>query len=303
MGICTIGGFLLSILATFMGSRDAKSIISVLVLGLLLVAAIAFIAHRELKGRHRYAQAVAHFHYAAHITKRALCSGSVDLINKTVKDLLNSCAEIFSVVTGTVCCVNVKRLKPGDQGVLEIDEILEDDIAAMGRYGVNRAFTGAIEDYNFARTESYSSIMSLLRGRAVRYYISNNIRADFIKDKYRHPILLDPTTFEPIEGLASTPYGEWPLTFRSTLVVPLRITRGRYYDWVGFLCVDSGSRGVFDSRFAPFLAGAFAELIFLLFRHSRMVGGGAGSPVHQVSSSVPPGGSIDAREPSSPSRR
>lgn len=188
---------------------------------------------------------------------------------------LDRLAHIFLLVTGTRCRVCIKLFETPGEGqedqetrpavfTLVRDRMSSDDIRRQRR--ANSPQTKHLVDENTDFREIYSN--------GQNFFLCNNLPRlrDYSNTSIKHyggdpasrpPLIVGPWAF----------WRNWKLPYISTLVVPIMPATAATTDTeqhglteVGYLCVDSPARGVFQRRYDVPLMEAFSDAIYPLLR-------------------------------------
>lgn len=222
----------------------------------------------------RYAQAVLFIHLVNHCIRDyiALLSIHNEKPKKEhLKNILDSIAECFSVLTATKCRVALKGLNQN----LELVTVERNSSSSIDRMKVASMVKHSVDS-----NTDFCNLWYSINGCS-RYYLSNNLRKEFLKQQYSN------TSFESYGGkpvishyFVYSRVSNWRLPYESTLVVPIRyikdfnppVVEGTVsnsqvpgWEYWGFLCIDSNKKNIFDRRFAPEIAAAFADVLFIYF--------------------------------------
>ncbi|MES2739178.1 MAG: hypothetical protein V4672_22890 [Verrucomicrobiota bacterium] len=232
-----------------------------------------FYVHRTK--RHRYADIVEQFHFVNHTIRDWLHTLQHRLEHKqlrgedfeaefvkSVVSQLDQIANAFSHICGKRCAVCIKELLPGRQ----LKVAYRDSASKLRRGKYNNKPHPIEED---------TPCHSLYEPKEpTNHYLCNDVITEWDENRYNSP------TFKNFANPKLIRIGNfrfpryWPLHYRSCLVVPIRFatcdlppasgSTGQWNYW-GFLCIDCGSRNVFDRSLNWLVAGTFADIMYVYF--------------------------------------
>ena len=274
--MCSISAVLVAI---FFLKPSTAVIVNNIALILLVFFLIGFTIIREFSKSHRYSQTVYYQHFVNHVLRNFFCelknNANPDICELT-SDILTTISQCFSMVTGKPCRACLKEIKPDlDLTIVTAERCLH----SRETQSRNDQKT----THPLAENTDFYNLWYATKG-CVRYYICNDLIKAWKKREYKNSsfkVLGDPKVCEPL--LNFTFARNCNLPYRSTIVLPIRYlkkfeppelnsnTVPSDWDFWGFLCIDSNSRNVFDSRLAPELGLAFADLLHLLFSETNEI--------------------------------
>lgn len=182
-----------------------------------------------------------------------------------IESVLASAEASFDIMARKKCAISIK-IRSGDNLTVKFTSD-----GAMYPLDNQKAYP----------TASFSSISSIINSDA-RSYISNNVWVDFRNGRYTHPLIEDRKVGSIVQSLIlmikeSIRPPLSPLGFRSTLVIPIRYIdnelKGSYsekspYRYLGFLCIDCRSRGVFRSHVIAETGAIYADILCAIMLHN-----------------------------------
>lgn len=227
----------------------------------IVLSLIVFIYIRERGAQYYLSEYIFYSHYMNHIVRDFVADDAVAAPKELLIKILSAVAESFSVSSGRKCHASIKIYNKKNNEIKY--------------YAYDNSYQIKNGEKDSYPASDFQSIVSILNVDNPRYYLSNNIVRDFYQRKYMHPLLKDfkPEYQHHFSGLENTfcVPKNWPLPFRSTLVVPIRFVPETNslddYIYYGFLCVDSVSRNLFDKRYHPEMAAAAADLIYIVMKY------------------------------------
>jgi hypothetical protein len=240
------------------------------ILVLLLIMHAILVEKRKL---HHYAQTVFYTHFAQHLVRdflAGLATSQSIRIEQTTEKILDSIANCFSITSGKKCRASIVELSDK----CELSVVARDTMSS--KKATPRHLQHLLEENTDFRNLWYS-----INGCS-RYYLNNNIKRSWINHKYQNSCFKENGDPEVTNILGFTFFKEWPLSYNSALILPIRyisdflppkttISIPPHWDYYGFLCVDSISKYSFDSRYAPELGGVFADMLYEYFRQSDFI--------------------------------
>lgn len=256
----------------FLSEENQPSLVSVylIVMNVLLwVFILILFFHKE----RRYSQSVFFTHFVNHVIRDCLANARVQKLSKdTLTELLNAIAECLSILTGVRCRASLKELHSD----LTISTVARNSTSDPTP-GLDSSGPHALAD----NTDFYT-LWYALEGRT-RYYLCNDLLAAWSNRLYKNSSLAySGKVLEPHKYLGWLLLSrEWPLPYRSTLVLPIRYISDfsppvegqtmlpKHWDFWGFLCIDSNSRNVFNARYLPELGATFADAFYILFNQLK----------------------------------
>ena len=258
-------------------SPNTPAFVAIITLGLItIVFALLFLVEEyRLSSKARYAEVMSGLHLCIHIL-RDIHSGLNDKSIKNeniLSDLsmaLWSLAKCFSLLKGVHCRTCIKLIHFNEDVFSRDVSALSDEERLRYLYvkTLCRDFEttnthnfieeGNPKDHTIIGNSDFRDLYSMVQG-SHRYWCSNDIRS---MSGYQN------TRFNQTSNLDYIGY-------RSVLILPIRIiTKGLLYpeqksckqDILGFLCIDSKTRGIFNDRYDPELGSSFADALFILFK-------------------------------------
>ncbi len=247
-------------------SHDAKP--AIIFLSSYTAALMIALVWREAvySRKARYAEIVASFGQTfLAIQESALSSvASTNEINLGCKRIATHAAHVFSLTTGTECSVCIK--------------VLEDDLSDESRIQVRPRVRTLCRDQNsegkrdhadksqgdhwLDQNTDFYELHRNAGGPKGRSFFSNNLPGYHGYNNSSFELYGRPHRGTLLINLFPAMF--WKLPYRSTIVVPVssRQSDSNKTPLVGYVCVDSGSRGVFNRRYDPELLAGIAECLY-----------------------------------------
>ena len=246
-------------------------------LGLLCIGLIIYIYVMTRKKLHRYAQATYFMHYTNHVIRDQIASmeaGKEIVLRELLQDIVDACANCFSLLGGKRCRCSIIEVRPNN----EVAAVVRDRLTST-----QSPHTHAVS-HTIDENTDFSNIWYGTNG-CPRYFPSRNLIKLWQAGRYKNSSFKlhgEPST---VSVLGMTCVSNWPLPYKSTIVWPIRyIPEGTKWPlaqgtepaaqgvflW-GFLCIDCGSKRVFDTIHAPELGAAFADALFSVLHTARMM--------------------------------
>ncbi len=262
-----------------LSADDILALIAIITLGCLasIFALLFIIEEYRLSSKARYAEAMSSLHMCIHIIRDIHYNLNKHNIsdNDRFNDLslsLWALARCFSLTKAVNCRVCIKNIGI-DEGVLKAKNLhsLTDEERLKYMYvetlcrDMETHRTGAFKDdgdykhHTIGGNTDFRKIF-LMDYDAKRYWYSNDIRA--LGHHYQNTRLTEAKNYKDLD-------------YRSALVLPIRKTtsgiqhekqKAHNQDIIGFLCIDSKTRGIFDYRYDPELAAVVADALFILMQ-------------------------------------
>jgi len=256
-----------------------ECIIVATALSLFAFASLILSARTLIRSRYRYANVVHFFHYVNHImrdyiatmiregTTTPLIHEHTSHLDEELQNIVTAIADCFWVVTGQRCRCCIKALEtktsPQSSQPLCVRTIARDKVSVLHSHddSVSHAIVNNTDFCNLMYpTQQYH-----------RGYVANNIPALFLQRAYNNTSI--PKDYQPNVNYFQR-IRNWPLPYRSTLVVPIRYISvflppkereeaiPSHWTYWGFLCIDSNHNNVFLDPDLLELAGGFADGIY-----------------------------------------
>lgn len=237
----------------------------------IVVLLVSYSVKKAFSKEHRYAQTVFFTHHANHIVRdffSILQTGKPVELKDTVEEILSTVANCFSIITGRLCRACIKDL--GSDNVLR----------TTARDNRSKVFKNSPPEYDNLHTLKENTDFYNLwyaKDSCFRYFFCNDLPKKWRLRRYENTSfkIYGEPKIQNIMGISWTT--NWKLPYKSTIVFPIRYLEefippiedgqkvpSQWKTW-GFLCVDCQSKNVFDSRYAPELGLAFADLLYTLF--------------------------------------
>ncbi len=188
---------------------------------------------------------------------------SLKLSVEKTTTVLDDLASIYSMLTGTRCRAALKVVNSDGEKVwvhtLARDRVSTEENRISDEDRANKKYDELNENEDFEHLFN--------KNRSDKgYYFNNNLMSSRSQNKYKSTSLLYHG-----ENAASSSWSggnaRWPLDYRSTIVWPIR-GKGLGVspdetECIGFLCIDSESRGVFEERWDPHIGSAVASSFYM----------------------------------------
>jgi len=282
---------LCGILSIFLYFFDANTIplsvrefIFVSYLALIPILLLLYIFFKERKKLHRYSQSVFYMHFVNHVIRdylKTLSSGDKQNFEETLLEILDAISNCYSILTGKRCRACIKELKND----LSLITVARDSHSRKNYHGTSKT------DHPLEGNTDFYRLWYGTEG-CYRYFLSNNIASMYTADDYKNTSFADygkPLVWSKIITFVQ----KWPLPYKSTIVLPIRFIPD-YNQWpplrppkehkkvmetesaknphfLGFLCIDSNSKNVFDEVHAPELGAAFSDALYTLFSQAHYI--------------------------------
>ncbi|MCL1939827.1 MAG: hypothetical protein FWG04_04105 [Desulfovibrionaceae bacterium] len=301
--LSSIFGFLLVIKIPF--SDDAK--LFALFLIILIVVLLAYIYYYHITKPYKYAICSSYMHQVNHILRdhlakveEAFKSGSLNRKTEgenfisTMEQCLTITANMFDVLTGRRCGVAYKQLILDDKHPRPYLKTVARDYRTRDhrKYTAEEGTIHCIDD----NTDFYDLFFG--KNQCSNYFFENNLPKLWKKGlnpsnrPYKNSSFKlaqkEPELYQWGDHLGLQLLKSWPLQYKSAMVFPIRfgsVLRFPPHDephahpmkYSGFLCIDCGSKNVFNDRLQIDLGAALADLFyifisqyaFILLEHSN----------------------------------
>lgn len=239
------------------------SIFFAIFLVLLTTLLIVFICIRESRKVHQYYESIFYLTHNSQLIKdflRNYKKGNVaeSELNRLHAKIANNVSNCFSLIKGTRCSVCIKTIVEDERL-----EFLARDSVSVNRY----------KDYD--KTKISNCIDDNTGFKVfwdentpyVRYYINNDLPDSWSRHEYTNPAFgtIGRPSFHKKFGIHKSI--NWDLPYKSTLICPIRhVSDDVNIDchYLGFICVDASSRGIFNRKIDPELLYGFANQLYLL---------------------------------------
>ena len=238
----------------------------------------------------RLKSGIIYAHYVSHLIRDYLADLDTDKsksaatvtkeLNELIANILESVSECFSVVTGRKCRVTMKGMCTNDTPNSN-DYIIWDirrDKMSKGNYDKklkgNNLNPKTIKHYLADNTDFRSLLDS--EHQCARYFLCNDLESRWLMGDYDNSsfdIYGKPKTIN-LSGRRSQLIW-WPLPYKSTIVLPVRYVPNdmrlsaqgsNLPTYLGFLCIDSKSKNIFDTVYHPELGGMFADSLYIIIK-------------------------------------
>lgn len=229
-----------------------------------ILVLMSFIVYRELNKKHRYAEAIFYISHTSQLIKdflRLYRSGNVDKSElKSLHDkIVNNVANCFSIIKGVKCSVCIKNIVDDSNDLICVARdshssrrYKEDDSSNMSK--------------NMAENSGFKCFLDL-KTSYVRYYLNNNLKQSWLGGKYDNNALSCVAKPDVNKFFMFSYVSKWKLKYNSTLICPIRhISADEDVEahYIGFLCVDSESKNIFNDKIDPELLFCFSNQLYLL---------------------------------------
>lgn len=246
----------------------------------ILILLLVFLVIREIMSgrKEKYANITEQMHYSSHISRDILSylddvnveeleekdkQRVFTVVTSSIIDILDRVSITYSMLTGTHCRAAIKTVYEKD-GKLYVRTLARDTTSYESNYKTDKKRY----NNNYDLIEENDDFDLLYNDESMpgeSYFFCNNL----IKRRN-----YDTSSFKVYEepGKELNWYDimfckGWTLPYRSTIVWPIQQRKNRclYFDeigCIGFLAVDSDSRGVFNKKWDPWLGASIADTIF-----------------------------------------
>lgn len=253
-------------------SPDAKVGLFLLALFAAFFLVYAITQEYRLSRKARYAEALPSIG-RAHLLAMGQEHDTDREIQLVAQDVCDRLSQTLSMVTGTRCSVCVKVIESeapttGQLKELEVSTLCRDDQSyerPLQAVGVDHPLVGNTDFLQIFKNPDHPGLNTYLENHLPR-------RLDYENSSFH--VYGEPYDWGPRWWQRLIRYTvSWPLPYKSTVVTPIYPLEPDDEDrLLGYLCVDSRSRGVFDSRYdVPVLRSVAAALHPLLLRWTDLV--------------------------------
>lgn len=245
-----------AVLVVWGGEKTDKELLLLWAFGIYYLVLLSFLGYYILtfSRKARYAQTIVFLDHIVSVARDALtysetASANKDRLRVYCEDLLTSLATALSMVTGVRCRTAIKLIRsPLGEGASYVTTLARDGVSPKGVRPKD-------EDEAKRHTIDENTDFDFLIKTGENRFFCNNLE-DY--PNYRN---------SSIENRVNS---KWPLPYVATIVWPIRCRveqnscdRQVFVDeLVGFLCVDSASRKVFDDRFDTPLGSTVAHTLY-----------------------------------------
>lgn len=249
-------------------SKTNETRIHVIALFSLLGTSWVFLLVREFiySRKARYAEALTYYHMAFHKLRDAwwsLQSNSIDQhlaenIKNTIQSSVADFASAFSVITGVHCRACIKRLCYRD-----VDESSTDDHDERSIFTIDycrdistkRKQKNKLDSRDFV-TEN-TDFLALLRNPNMKAFFSNDLpHYPGYQNSHWTPDIWRDRKFDYVSTMV------WPIRKLLNPSGPSDPDK----DYIGFICVDSSTRGVFIHRYDLWLGASYADMLYTVLK-------------------------------------
>lgn len=281
------GASILGLLLSNFIPNEKESIRSLVYTIFLVALVLIVLIHSYLKDKrklHRYSEAVFFTHHVNHLVKEyinRIHKKKKDDFEEILQEIVDSIAQCFSILTGKRCRCCIKEI--GEKAEHRIKTCRRDAISSK------RSYTQKDPEMNFIENNTDFRKLWYAEDNCERYYINNNLIQEWKWNRYQNSTFQTKGYPKPKQILGLNYSIDWPLDYKSTLVLPIRFlfdfsppeyktdegkTRTSFenndnWDFWGFLCIDSNSRDVFDDQYAPDLGLTFADVLQIFFTQAE----------------------------------
>lgn len=270
--IIAIGGLLAAILLMNQSTKELFLIVELVILFMLLLSFLIWQEYRYSR-RARYAEALYNIHSGVHFLRDYFSEinqlSELDCKNK-LSNVVTVFAHAFSIVTGTHCRGSIE--------ILSLGVISEDDFEKITDKNERVKYLQAI---TFCRDEISSLCMSeTILDECVHPLAGNSDFHELFLDHTKRYYLCNDTTsgnYQSTAGQRTT----GNLNYKSILVLPIRRcmyeqdkvnhTKAKYggnegHDIIGYLCIDSMRRNVFNKEHDVEMGAIIADSLFTFIK-------------------------------------
>lgn len=262
---------------------DYHSVILALYLCVVNIVLIGYVLYLRATKPHRYLGAISNIHsvnsnvrdWLAKLHTRArkhtLRSDDFDTdFRQKTSEILGHIADAFTHICGRRCSVCFKEMRPacGTETIGHLKVVARDPQSATVR--------GLRDDrqkpHEIEKDTPCHSIYT--DDKYLQFYGCNDVPTSWFRKVYKSPNReLENEVPEIIEIFGVPILKKWPLSYRSCLVVPVRLifpsepnsTQAPKWQLYGFLCIDCNSRNIFNFRKMWRLAASFADALYVYF--------------------------------------
>ena len=235
----------------------------------------------QLARKARYANITLHIHRINHLVRDILTyldeheSKSDNIEEKgektriAVGQILDNTVSIFAMLTGTNCraCIKLIYTETADDAAgvdLYVHTYIRDgnSNSAFQRKDVERRKQN-LDPLTPERNRVFFDLFDLTN--AAWYYVNNDLIKTHRNGKFNSTSF---EAYDPERAVGHRPSNSWPLPYRSTITCVIRQNASvlmmpeRDCNILGFLAIDSESRGVFNRRWDKELALSIADALF-----------------------------------------
>lgn len=242
-------------------------------LSFLVILLITYAVLVEKRKLHRYAQTVFHSHFAQHLVRDSLSELEVSKsssLEKTTQKILDAISNCFSITSGKTCRACIVELSE----TFELKVVARDSMSSIKAIPRNKS-------HNLDDNTDFRNLWYSINGCS-RYYLNNNIVKSWVKHDYYNSCFTEYGGPEIKSFAGFTFIKKWPLSYKSVLILPIRYisefvppkdTKSPvpYWDYYGFLCIDSISKNSFDERYSPELGAIYADMLYTYFSQSDYI--------------------------------
>ncbi len=247
--------------------------------GTFLLLMIFIVVREVMSGRkEKYANITEQIHYCSHISRdmpsylNEIDPSALDEKSKkhvfsvttnSIVKILDRIATIYSMITGTRCRACIKTIYRKDNKLYvrtlarDIMSYESNSNTDKERYNNNKGAIEENEDFDMLYDDNTPG---------ESYFICNNLikRRNYTTSSFK-------VYGEPDKELSWYDVmvcKSWPLPYRSSIVWPIQQKENRFLRFdeigcIGFLAVDSESRGVFHKKWDPWLGAVLQTLCFI----------------------------------------
>ncbi|TGL85756.1 hypothetical protein EHQ68_16725 [Leptospira congkakensis] len=254
-------------------ANDTKIFIFIAYLIFQNISIIIYLIYKSMGKEKRFAQSIYYLHYINHSIRDSI-SDFLKTKQKQKKeslvDILDAVAECFSLLCSTKCRVTIKQLNDK----MELEMVARNSTSLQTK---ENKFTSSHIHKLSDNTDFYNLWYSI--DGCSRYYLCNNLKNEFKQLRYKNSSFSLKGGEPKIKDILGffTYIENWNLSYRSTLVIPIRyiadydppenhVEISPNWDYFGFLCIDANKKNVFDTRYAPEVGAAVADVLFTYFR-------------------------------------
>ena len=266
---------LASLLIAIVGLFQPYEIFTRFILSVYGILFLVWYGFREyvLSRKARFAEAAAPIsecYTHLKIATEAIEQSNQDLAYTHIEGCLKSFANAFSMITGVHCRACIKSVDVNEAILSEADKSAgQFDHAYVTKTFCRGSSLGADIDDVRVPISHNSDFEILTKERTRRYWLSNDISRElgYSNSSLRH--LTDTTSWKQYFKTKQCKYIStiiWPIS----VITPTK--RKEPDDFVGFLCIDSKTRGVFNTNFDVELGFGLAEVLFpVLYDYSQII--------------------------------
>ena len=263
--LLTVAATTASLLLAFRQWQGAETLevwVALLLLGTFALLSLVLVAWQDYRyaRKARSAEALPGILRSAQVTVGEPLD-TLGACKSALAETVREAAEAFSLMTGTrvsACIKVVKAEKTGGEHRFRVEDIVRDP-KSVNRNGRGKSLVKHWVDDN----SDFRSLIDSVGTPAGEYYINGWLPGEWEYENSSFPIYGDMPKPRILFFREILRDFQWPLPYKSTLVVPIRNTGPNPEEvgpLVGFFCIDSRARHAFSSRYNVPVFQVLAEL-------------------------------------------